>query len=145
MVDMQDCIQSISMDRQLSSIPQYSVTEAAKKLGISPHTLRYYDDQGLFPFLQRDVAQKRMFSEADLQWAKLMECLKKSGLSIRDMRYYVKLCEEGNETIPDRLKLLEPQKEKLLKQIEEEKRQLKLLQFKIDYYEKKNNFQYLGP
>ena len=136
MVDMQDCINSISVDYTLDSEPRFSVTEAAKQLNISAHTLRYYDDLGLFPFLQKNNAGKRLFSEADLKWAKLIECLRGAGLSIKEVQQYVALCNEGNSTIPERLDMLKPQRENLIKKIKEEKKQLKLLEFKIDYYEK---------
>lgn len=135
MVDLQDCINSISLDYTLDSTPKYSVTEAAKLIDVSAHTLRYYDDLGFFPFLKKNESKKRLFSEADLKWAKLIECLRKSGLSIKDVQKYVALCKEGNSTIPERLEMLKPQKEILMNQIREEKRQLKLLEFKIDYYE----------
>lgn len=136
MVDMQDCINSISDEYKLGDNPEYTVTQAAKMLGVSVHTLRYYDDLGLFPFLQKDESNKRLFSEADLKWFKLLECLRASGFSINEVQRYVELCNKGNSTIPERLELLKPQKENLIRKIEEEKRQLKLLQFKIDYYEK---------
>lgn len=136
MVDMQDCINSISVDYTLDSEPKYSVTQASKMLGISSYTLRYYDDLGLFPFLHKNDAQKRLFSEADLKWAKLIECLRGSGLSIKDVQQYVAMCNVGNSTIPQRLEMLKPQRENLIRKIEEEKNQLKLLEFKIDYYEK---------
>ena len=102
MVNMEDCVKSLSMDHPLDTTPKYSVTQASKLVEISEHTLRYYDDKGLFPFLQKNTAGKRLFSEADLQWAKLLECLSNSGLSIKEMQKYVKLCTIGDSTVPER-------------------------------------------
>lgn len=122
------------MDHPLDTTPKYSVTQAAKLVEISEHTLRYYDDKGLFPFLQKNDAGKRLFSEADLQWAKLLECLSNSGLSIKEMQQYVELCIIGDSTVPQRYAILARQEKIVKEQIREKKRQLKLLQFKLDYY-----------
>ncbi|MCR5641379.1 MAG: MerR family transcriptional regulator [Lachnospiraceae bacterium] len=134
MVNMEDCINSLAMDHPLDTTPKYSVTQAAKLVEISEHTLRYYDDKGLFPFLQKNDAGKRLFSEADLQWAKLLECLSNSGLSIKEMQQYVELCIIGDSTVPQRYAILARQEKIVKEQIREKKRQLKLLQFKLDYY-----------
>ncbi|RKM58616.1 MerR family transcriptional regulator [Butyrivibrio sp. XB500-5] len=136
MVNMEDCVKSLSMDHPLDTTPKYSVTQASKLVEISEHTLRYYDDKDLFPFLQKNTAGKRLFSEADLQWAKLLECLSNSGLSIKEMQKYVKLCTIGDSTVPERFEILKKQEKIVKDQIKEKKKQLKLLQFKLDYYEK---------
>ncbi|MBQ7430392.1 MAG: MerR family transcriptional regulator [Butyrivibrio sp.] len=136
MVNMKDCVNSLAMDHPLDTTPKYSVTQAAKLVEISEHTLRYYDDKGLFPFLQKNESGKRLFSEADLQWAKLLECLSNSGLSIKEMQDYVELCIIGDSTVPERFELLKKQEKIIKDQIKEKKKQLKLLQFKLDYYEK---------
>jgi DNA-binding transcriptional MerR regulator len=136
MVNMKDCVNSLAMDHPLDTTPKYSVTQAAKLVEISEHTLRYYDDKGLFPFLQKNGSGKRLFSEADLQWAKLLECLSNSGLSIKEMQDYVELCIIGDSTVPERFELLKKQEKIIKDQIKEKKKQLKLLQFKLDYYEK---------
>lgn len=136
MVNMKDCVNSLAMDHPLDTTPKYSVTQAAKLVEISEHTLRYYDDKGLFPFLQKNEFGKRLFSEADLQWAKLLECLSNSGLSIKEMQDYVELCIIGDSTVPERFELLKKQEKIIKDQIKEKKKQLKLLQFKLDYYEK---------
>lgn len=136
MVNMKDCVNSLAMDHPLDTTPKYSVTQAAKLVEISEHTLRFYDDKGLFPFLQKNESGKRLFSEADLQWAKLLECLSNSGLSIKEMQDYVELCIIGDSTVPERFELLKKQEKIIKDQIKEKKKQLKLLQFKLDYYEK---------
>ena len=103
-------------------------------MDISEHTLRYYDDMKLFPFLQKNEKGKRLFSEADMQWAKLLECLSNSGLSIKEMKQYVDLCIIGDSTVEERFEILRKQEKIIKDQIKEKKKQLKLLQFKIDYY-----------
>lgn len=59
----------------------YTVGEMARFLNISASTLRYYDKEGLLPFVERSNSGIRMFSDKDYEWLKIIECLKKSGLS----------------------------------------------------------------
>ena len=110
MVTMEDCIRSISVNGELDSTPKYSVTEAAKISGLSAHTLRYYDDLGLFPFLQRTQGDKRLFSDADMQWVQLIECLRNTGMPISEVKNYVELCLKGNSTLNERLEIVKSRK-----------------------------------
>ena len=57
----------------------YTVGEIAKKIGVAPSTLRYYDKEGLLPFVERSDGGIRMFKDADLEWLSIIECLKKNG------------------------------------------------------------------
>ena len=131
---MEDCIHSISVDGELDSTPKYSVTEAAKISGLSAHTLRYYDDLGLFPFLQRTQGDKRLFSDADMQWVQLIECLRNTGMPISEVKNYVELCLKGNSTLNERLEIVKRQESIMKEQIKEMRKHLKLLQFKKNYY-----------
>lgn len=135
MVTMDDCIRSISINGELDSTPRYSVTEAAKISGLSAHTLRYYDDLGLFPFLQRTQGDKRLFSDADMQWVQLIECLRNTGMPISEVKNYVELCLKGDSTLNERLEIVTRQETIMKEQIKEMRKHLKLLQFKKNYYE----------
>lgn len=135
MVTMEDCIRSISVNGELDSTPKYSVTEAAKISGLSAHTLRYYDDLGLFPFLQRTQGEKRLFSDADMQWVQLIECLRNTGMPISEVKNYVELCLKGDSTLNERLEIVKRQESIMKEQIKEMRKHLKLLQFKKNYYE----------
>ena len=137
MVTMEDCIRSISVDGALDTTPRYSVTEAARQSGLSAHTLRYYDGLGLFPFLRRTEGEKRLFSDADMQWVQLIECLRSTGLSIAEVKHYVELCLAGDATLPERLAIVNRQETVMREQLREMKRHLKLLQFKKHYYEQR--------
>lgn len=136
MVNIQDCILSIASDGQLSLKPEYSVTQAAKILGLSVHTLRYYDSLNLFPFLRRNPNDKRLFSQADLQWAKLIECLRKADMPIKDVQHYVELCLQGDQTLEQRLDIISQQEQKLINTMDTLNKQIALLRFKKQYYEK---------
>lgn len=114
----------------------YTVGETAKILGISPSALRYYEKEGLLPFVERSSGGIRMFKDEDFDWLFIIECLKKSGLSIKDIKSYIDMTLKGDETIEERLELFRNQREKVLKQMEEMKNTLATLEYKCWFYEK---------
>lgn len=113
----------------------YTVGEAAKILGVAPSTLRYYDKEGLLPFVERSNGGIRIFHEKDFGWLFIVECLKKSGLSIKDIKQYIDLSMKGDETIDERLELFQKQREKVSKQLSELQSTLDTLNYKCWYYE----------
>ena len=66
----------------------YTIKEASDITGIPATTLRYYDKEGILPFLERKESGHRMFSEQDLSMLRIIECLKCTGMSIKDIRQY---------------------------------------------------------
>ena len=68
----------------------YTVGEMAQKLGVPASTLRYYDKEGLLPFVERSSGGIRMFRENDFEWLQVIRCMKKAGMSIKDIRQYIK-------------------------------------------------------
>ena len=64
----------------------YTVGEMAKRLGVPASTLRYYDKEGLLPFVGRSSGGIRVFEEKDFEWLRIIECLKKTGMSLKDIR-----------------------------------------------------------
>lgn len=113
----------------------YTIGEAAKILNVAPSTIRYYDKEGLLPFVERSGSGIRMFFEDDFGWLFIIECLKKSGLSIKDIKSYIDMALKGDETIDQRLALFQNQREKVIKQIEELQSTLNTLDYKCWYYE----------
>ncbi len=105
----------------------YTVGEIAKKIGVRPSTLRYYDKEGLLPFVERSGGGIRMFKDSDLEWLSIIECLKKTGMPIKEIKVFVEWCIEGDSTIDKRLMLIERQREEVLKQAEQLKETLKTL------------------
>ena len=97
----------------------YTVGEMAKKLDVPASTLRYYDKEGLLPFVERSSGGIRMFRESDFEWLQVIGCMKKAGMSIRDIRQYIELALRGDDTIDTRLKMFTHQRDVLLAQMEE--------------------------
>ncbi len=112
----------------------YTVGEIAKILGISASTLRYYDKEGLLPFVERSNSGIRMFTDKDYEWLKVIECLKKSGLSIKDIKAYTNMVNQGNNSLSERLELFQARRTAIKQQIMEMQEALELLEFKCWYY-----------
>ncbi len=113
----------------------YTIGEMAKKLNMAPSTLRYYDKEGLLPFVERSSSGIRMFSDKDLEWLSFIECLKKTGMSIKDIKTFIEWCMEGDSTIEQRLALIKRQQEAILLQMAQMKETLDTLNYKRWYYE----------
>lgn len=113
----------------------YTVGEMAKKLGVAASTLRYYDQEGLLPFVERSSGGMRMFKESDYEWLQIIECLKKTGMPLKDIRSFVLMAMAGDETIEPRLALIRKQQESVRHQISQLQETLETLDFKCWYYE----------
>ena len=113
----------------------YTVGEMAKILGVPASTLRYYDKEGLLPFVERTSGGIRMFKEQDYEWLKIIECMKKAGMPIKDIKAYIELALKGDETIHERLELFRKQRQLLQIQMESMQHTLEVLEYKCWYYE----------
>ena len=113
----------------------YTVGEMAKKLDVPASTLRYFDKEGLLPFVERSSGGIRMFQESDFEWLQVIGCMKKAGMSIRDIRQYIELALRGDDTIDTRLKMFTHQRDVLLAQMEEMRHTLETVEYKCWYYE----------
>lgn len=113
---------------------KYSIGQVAKKLGITTYTLRYYDKEGLLPFVKKGTSGARVFEDKDVDWLIILECLKKTGMSLKDIKVYLELCRQGDATLKARLELFQQQKLKLEEQIKQFKAYQEKIDFKIAYY-----------
>ena len=112
----------------------YSIGQVAEMFGLPISTLRYYDKQGLFPKMER-VSGIRKFSETEIEALRVIECLKKSGLEIKDIKQFMDWCVEGASTYPQRKALFEKQRKRLEAEIIHMNKVLDMLKFKCWYYE----------
>lgn len=103
----------------------YTIGETAKRLGVAPSTLRYYDREGLLPFAKRTDAGIRQFCEADFEWLRVICCLKKTGMKIKDIKTFVEMAMLGDETIDRRLSLITEQSAAVRSQIHERFREIR--------------------
>lgn len=112
----------------------YTAGEAAKILGITASAIRYYDKEGLLPFLEKTSGGIRMFREEDLVSLRLIRCLKKAGLPLKEIRRFMNLPDDGEETIRTRLSILLRQKEVLQQKQKELDEMMNVVNYKIWYY-----------
>lgn len=113
----------------------YTVGEIAKKLNVATSTIRYYDKEGLLPFVERSEGGIRMFREKDMEWFLIIDCLKNTGMPIKQIKYFIDCCVEGDARIDERLELISTQRDRVLLEIEALKERLKMLNFKTWFYE----------
>lgn len=113
----------------------YSIGQVAKKTGLTAHTLRYYQKEGLLPFLQKSSSGLRVFSDNDLGWLGLIECLKETGMPLKDIRQYIDWYLEGDSTLSLRLDMFKNQKNRVEEQIRQFQKHLEKIEYKIALYE----------
>ncbi|XVV09621.1 MerR family transcriptional regulator [Actinoplanes sp. CA-131856] len=111
-----------------------TVGEVADRVGLTVHTLRWYEQEGLVDPVERDTAGHRRYSEADLGWLQLLIRLRSTGMPVRDMRRYADMVRAGDETVGDRLRLFVEHKERVLARIAELQGDLAMLDIKIEIY-----------
>lgn len=113
----------------------YHIKEVSEMLGISSYTLRYYEKIGLLSFVKRDANGVREFLPKDLVTIKTIECLKKTNLPLKDIKNYFKLVDQGLDTANERRELFVKQKQKVNKEIEALEKTLKMINYKLHYYD----------
>lgn len=85
----------------------YTIKRVSEMTGLSIPTLRYYDQEGLLPDLQRKPSGYRVFSDQDLEAIELIECFKQSGLTIREIKHFMSLVKQGDATLAERLAIFQ--------------------------------------
>lgn len=114
----------------------YNIGQVSDLTGISIYTLRYYDKEGILPFVKRDEKNIRRFSDEDIKIINLISCLKNTGMPIKNIKKYVSLLMLGGSTSNERKEMLIEHRKKIEEGIEKTKIELNLINLKIKYYEK---------
>lgn len=118
----------------------YSIKDISEMFNISIYTIRFYDKEGLMPFVLRNQAGNRVFTESDVGLFRTICCLKNTGMQIKDIKKYIDLCMEGAGTIDLREKLLLEHQEVIISQINELNKNLDHIRTKIKKYQSPNAF-----
>ncbi len=113
----------------------YTISDISKKINISPYTLRFYAKEGLLPFVERSERGIRMFKDKDFEWLFMIDCLKKTGMSLKDIKTFVEWGMQGDETIDQRLNMFQEQRKSVESQISQLHDTLDVLEYKCWYYE----------
>ena len=112
----------------------YTIGKVSERFDLPVSTLRYYDKEGLFPALTRTSGIRR-FGEQELEALRVIECLKRSGLEIKEIKQFMEWCAQGSETYPQRHALFVQQAERVEAEIVRLQKSLDMIRFKCWYYE----------
>ncbi|WP_353951597.1 MerR family transcriptional regulator [Knoellia sp. S7-12] len=112
-----------------------TIAEAAEQTGLTTHTLRYYERDGL---MLRDVPRSssghRVYAEADLRWVTMLTRLRATGMPIREVKHYAELCQSGSGNEVERLAVLQAHRTRVLAQLAEVTEHLGAIDNKIGLY-----------
>src|SRR5262245_47230140 len=111
-----------------------TIQRAAAETGLSADTLRYYERIGILPGIARSGSGHRRFSDEDMGWIKLVQCLRATGMPLEDLHRYAELMQVGDHTAAERLALLEAHRRRILADLEELSIALELVDRKITGY-----------
>lgn len=122
-------------------VNMYTIKEVSNIMDVSEHTLRFWAKSGFFPFIKRDENNIRLFSQSDLEWVKIVKCLRSVGTENKAIKRYIDLCIIGDSTIKERFEIIKATKQKAQQQMNDLKKQLDILEYKEGYYKNliKNN------
>lgn len=112
----------------------YTIGQISEMFHLPVSTLRYYDKEGLFPDLKRSSGIRR-FSEKEIETLRVIECLKKSGVEIKDIKIFMEWCSQGSSTYTQRREFFLRQKETEEKEMRKMEKVLDMIRFKCWYYE----------
>ncbi len=112
----------------------YSIGEVSEMLGIPISTLRYYDKKGLLPLVERTNSNIRVFSDMDVRWLNMIECLKNTGMELKEIKTFFEWCEQGDSTIDQRYEMFLERKNETERQMTILQKSLDLINYKCEYY-----------
>jgi DNA-binding transcriptional MerR regulator len=113
----------------------FSIKEASERLGCPAHKIRYYEKEGLLPYIQRDKHGNRQFEQEHLDWMRLMSCFRATGMKVATLKQMVRLALDGDSTIPQRKMILHKYKEDLQRRQSELAEALEAVDNKLVIYE----------
>ena len=115
----------------------YAIQDVSNKTGLSTHTLRYYEKEGLISGVERSQGGFRQYTEEDLERLGLIRCLKNTGMSIQEIARFVQLTHEGDHTLEERVELLREHRERVLERMAEMQQHLDKVTWKLNFFTEK--------
>ena len=115
----------------------YTIQDVSKKTGLTAHTLRYYEKEGLITGVERSQGGIRQYTDEDLERLGLIRCLKNTGMSIQEIARFVQLTHEGDHTLEERVELLREHRERVLERMAEMQEHLDKVTWKLNIFSEK--------
>ncbi|OJG63768.1 hypothetical protein RV07_GL000874 [Enterococcus malodoratus] len=125
----------------MEKMKKFLIGDITEMYGISQDTLRYYDKAGLLPFVKKNQAGRRVFTEDDLGYIEVIDCLKRSGIPVKEIAKFMDWCVEGDKSLPQRYAFMVEQEAVLERKIHDLQAQLDFLRWKKWYYQTANEAQ----
>lgn len=113
----------------------YTMKYVCEQTQLSYETLKFYCNQGLVPNVKRDKNNRRLFDERDIAWIQSLNCLKNCGMSISEMKEYIRLCLEGERSIPERKAILTHKRNELSQQLLQIQECMDYIDWKQSFYD----------
>ena len=113
----------------------YTMMQVCRELDMTYQTLKFYCNEGLVPHVKRDKNNRRVFDERDVKWIKDLQCLKKCGMSIQEMKDYLDLCLAGPSTIMTRKQLLDKKQAQLREEVKKLKESIAYIDWNQNFYD----------
>lgn len=113
----------------------YTMKETCTQVEMNYEALKFYCREGLVPNVKRDQNNFRLFDERDIAWIRGVQCLRRCGMSIREIKQYMEYCLQGQDTIPERKEMLEQTRQQLTEKIKVLQDNLKYIESKQQYYD----------
>lgn len=115
----------------------YSIREVSEKTGLSAHTLRYYEKEGVLRGVDRSQGGFRQYTDDDLESLGLVCCLKNTGMSIQEIARFMELTHEGEHTLQERVDLLREHRESMIRKMQEMQTYLEKVTWKLNFFSEK--------
>lgn len=115
----------------------YSIQEVSKRTGLSSHTLRYYEKEGLISGVERTPGGFRQYSDEDMEALGLICCLKNTGMPLQEIARFVALTRQGDHTLEERVNMLRTHRENVLSRMEEMQKHLEKVTWKLNFFTQK--------
>ena len=112
----------------------YSAKEAAEITGLSTATLRYYEREKLIPQITRTDQKYRQYTDTDIEWIKMIQCMRMANIPIRSIKQYVELLIQGGKTLKQRYDMVQGHIKDIENQITNLQNALILTQKKLIFY-----------
>lgn len=113
----------------------YTIKQVSEMLDLSAYTIRYYEKEGLLPSVSRDDNGIRLFTDKDLEWIRLVRCFRDTGMSVAEIKRYVCLCLQGDDSIPVRRQIIAQHRQAVEQKIEQMQDYLVKLNKKLSMYD----------
>ncbi|MCM3020216.1 MerR family transcriptional regulator [Priestia megaterium] len=112
----------------------YTISQVSDQTGLSIHTLCYYEKEGITPIIKRNESGRRIYETKDIEWLKYICCFRATGMTIADLKEFVALVMQGDETIEQRISMLKKQNEYIQSKINQLMSYQAMIEHKIKWY-----------